>query len=87
MVTDLLLESLMARYRQLEDGDHTGLESEYLEHLFLLNRPGEYSSRGESFQGTIIGLNEVGELLVERDGLSRAYGFQEISFLLGQAKN
>ena len=80
-VTDFLLESLMKRYRQLEDGDVSGLEREYLEHLFMLNLPAEYSSSGERFTGIIRGLSELGELLVERDGKIRPYGFQEISLL------
>jgi BirA family transcriptional regulator, biotin operon repressor / biotin---[acetyl-CoA-carboxylase] ligase len=87
MVMDLVFESLMARYRQLEDGDHPGLEKDYLEHLFMLNRSGEFSSRGERFSGTIRGLSELGELVVEREGKTQAYGFQEISFLFGQARS
>lgn len=79
-VTEVLLEALMLRYQQLKDGEISKLESEYLEHLFMLNLPGEFSSRGESFTGTIRGLSELGELLVERNGLTQAYAFQEISF-------
>jgi len=79
-VTEVLLEALMQRYRQLKEGETSELESEYLDHLFMLNLPAVFSSRGESFTGTIRGLSELGELLVERAGLTRAYDFQEISF-------
>ncbi len=80
-VTALLLERLESRYRQLEEGDASSLEAEYLEHLFLLDRPGEFSSGSERFTGIIRGLSEPGELLVERDGTSRTFGFQEIQYL------
>lgn len=79
-VTDSLLEALMLRYRQLEEGEASELEREYLEHLFLLNQPAEYSSGGEHFMGIIRGLSDLGELLVERDGGIRSYAFQEIIF-------
>ena len=82
-VTEVLLESLMRRYQQLKGGESSKLESQYLEHLFRLNQPGEFRSLGESFTGTIRGLSELGELLVERNGLTQAYGFQEISFQAG----
>ncbi len=81
-ITDHLLDSLMARYRQLENGDTSGLERDYLEHLFLLDQPGEYVSGGKRFTGTIRGVSELGELLMEHDGLIRNYGFQEIQFTL-----
>ena len=81
-ITDHLLNSLMARYRQLMNGDTSGLERDYLEHLFLLDQPGEYVSGGERFTGTIRGVSDLGELLVEHDGLIRNYGFQEIQFTL-----
>ncbi|MEN8156683.1 MAG: biotin--[acetyl-CoA-carboxylase] ligase [Bacteroidota bacterium] len=81
-VTDSLLESIQIRYSQLESGAFRALEQEYLEHLFLLDRPGEYISGGVKFTGIIRGVNEFGELLVERDGKTGSYGFQEIRFVM-----
>ena len=79
-VRDLLLDSLLERYRQLEEGDKSRLESDYLEKLFLLDQPAEYSCQGKRFTGTIRGISDFGELLVEHQGLTRSYGFQEIQF-------
>ena len=78
---DLLLDSLLGRYRQLEEGDRSRLERDYLEKLFLLDQPAEFSSQGKQFAGTIRGISDLGELLVEHNGLTRNYGFQEIQFL------
>jgi len=82
-LTDMVQESVMSRYRQLENGDISSLEADYLQHLFLLNQPGGFSSRGEHFTGTIKGLSDQGELIVERDGALSTYGFQEIEYLKG----
>jgi len=86
-VTDSLLESLLFRYRQLEEGRTSNLESDYLEHLYLLNQAAEYSFSEEHFTGTIRGISELGELLVEKDGQIRPYGFREIRFLGSRAKS
>ncbi len=82
VVADNLLESLMARYRQLEAGGRARLEGDYLAHLFLLNQPAEFISGGKQFTGIIRGLSDMGELIVEHHGLSRTYAFQEIQVLL-----
>jgi len=82
-ISDLLLDSLLVRYRQLEEGNKFRLESDYLENLFLLNQPAEFSSEGREFSGTIRGISDLGELLVEHQGLIRSYGFQEIRYSLG----
>ena len=79
-VAEHLLESLMSRYSQLENGGGKDLENDYLKHLFLLNHPGIFVSEGKQFTGTIRGLSDHGELIVEREGLSRTYGFQDIQY-------
>jgi BirA family biotin operon repressor/biotin-[acetyl-CoA-carboxylase] ligase len=81
-VLDHLLDALLSRYSQLENGYTSKLESDYLDHLFLLDRPGFFMSGGKKFTGVIRGLGEQGELVVEQNGKTRSYGFQEIKFIL-----
>jgi BirA family biotin operon repressor/biotin-[acetyl-CoA-carboxylase] ligase len=85
-VADRLLEAIMARYGQLESGSADLLVEEYLEHLCGLDTPGEFLSEGEWFRGIIRGVNDFGELLVERDGKTRSYGFQDISFTIHKSE-
>jgi len=81
-VATLLLESLMERYRELERAEFSSLENDYLEHLFMLNEKEGFSFRGKHFTGIIRGISDLGELLVESDGITRNYGFQEIQYLI-----
>ena len=77
---DWLLEAIEVRYHQLESGSVASLEEEYLEHLYLLDQPGGFISKGVQFTGIIRGVNEYGELLVESEGVTRSYGFQQIQY-------
>ena len=80
LVADGLLEAIGTRYEQLESGQEGQLESEYLEHLYLLDLPGRFESGGEWFSGIIRGVNQYGELLVEKEGKILSYGFQQIRY-------
>ena len=72
----------LERYmRRLKYGEGEKLELEYLERLFLKDKPSEFESPEGVFQGIIRGISPQGELLVEKGGKSRNYGFQEIRFL------
>ena len=81
-MAETLLEALMRRYRELENGELGTLRNDYLEHLYLLNEAGEFLSGDEQFTGIIRGLNEPGELIVERNGTNHHYAFQEIKYLI-----
>ncbi len=81
-VAERLLEAIGKRYDQLKNGAEALLEREYLDHLFRLDRPGEFISDGVKFTGFIRGVNEYGELLVEREGKISSYGFQQIRFVM-----
>jgi len=68
------------RLDQLEKGAVKELDCAYLELLYGMHRTCSFTSGDRSFHGVIRGVNEFGELLVEEEGVTRAYGFQEISF-------
>ena len=75
---DRLTLAVIARFSQLSDGMEAKLEREYLEQMFLLNVPAEFIADEEKFTGTIRGVNEHGELMVESNGTTRNYAFQQI---------
>ncbi len=83
-VTGLLLDSILVRYHQLEKGNTPDLESDYLEHLYLLNQTGDFVVGGKRVTGIIRGLSDPGELLMEHDRETRNYGFQEIQYVMGK---
>ncbi len=82
-----LLGSVMARYDMLKGGDTGQLEADYLERMYLLNTVSRFMSGEGLFSGTILGVNDYGELLVEREGRTRSFGFQEIQYQLPGPQN
>lgn len=81
-VGELLEDRLQSRYHTLKDGMTAGLEREYLEKLFKAGVPVLFECQDGSFEGIIKGVNDFGELLVERDGKIRAYGHGSIGMRL-----
>ena len=75
---ELLEDRLLSRYQALKGGNTARLEQEYLEKLFKAGVPVLFESQDGSFEGIIRGVNEFGELLVERQGKIRAYGHGSI---------
>lgn len=81
-VSDRLLESLGARYSQLESGLTHMLEKEYLDHLYLMDRPGKFISGGVHFTGIIRGVDDSGQLVVEQNGKTEVFAFQHIQYVM-----
>lgn len=77
-----LAETLVAKiidwYEKLKEGREQLLEKEYLRRLFRLNEPSLFETEGVLFEGTIRGLGESGELLVEREGAVHPYEHGQI---------
>ncbi len=69
---------LVTRYEELRNGNGTGLEEAYLDKLFMFRQRARFHAGGISFDGTIEGLSEQGELQVEQDGKLRTFGYGEI---------
>lgn len=72
------IESL---YLQLKNGTHTFLTTTYVDKLYKMNVPSIYRHNGEVFEGTIIGITDLGLLNVMRDGKAVQFNFKEIEFL------
>jgi len=81
-VGELVEDRLLARYQDLRDGSTTGLEQEYLGKLYKAGVPASFNTTQGSFEGTIKGVNDFGELLVEHEGEIRAYGHGTIAMEL-----
>lgn len=77
-MAEALLKHLAVRHKQLYEGKSGVMEREYLERLFRMNQPASFRADGKSFKGVIRGVNDFGELLVEKESRIKAYGYQEI---------
>ena len=86
-VGELVEDFLMKRYHGLKEGLIEQLEKEYLEKLFKAGVPSTFKSGEDKFIGTIKGINDFGELMVEHNGKIRTFGHGAISMELefGQA--
>lgn len=80
-VARMLEQHIHDRYERLKQGASGGLESAYLDKLHLLNQEAGFRSGGETSQGMIRGVNVFGELLIESNGVTKAYGHGEIEFI------
>lgn len=78
-----LYEALERRFEELKS-EPTKVQSDYLAHLYRLNRPATYSlPDGTKFRGIIRDVRPTGELVVEHEeGFERPYLFKEIEFVI-----
>jgi BirA family biotin operon repressor/biotin-[acetyl-CoA-carboxylase] ligase len=73
-----LNQFLWERYEKMEQGSFQELERDYLTRLQLINQTAIFRSGGTEFHGVIRGVNEFGELVVEKKGQLQSYGHGEI---------
>jgi len=84
-IGELVESTLMSRYQELKDGAFESLEKRYMEKLFKAGVPSVFKVGEELMEGTIRGVNDFGELLVECKGDIRSYGHGSISMELNFA--
>jgi len=79
-----LCEHIEKRYLQLKAGHRATLKVTYLQRLFRYQESHLYRDVREnySFMGTIVGIAEGGELLIEVEGQTQKFGFKEIEVIL-----
>lgn len=75
-----LLLLLETRYLQLKSGKFADLKRNYLSHLYRLNEPHTFVVDGNTLEGVITGIDEVGRLTVKTDYGVRAFGVKEIGY-------
>jgi birA, biotin-[acetyl-CoA-carboxylase] ligase region len=71
------------RYNMLVKRDFEQLEKDYFANLYRNNGFYEYVSDGTKFKAKIIGISNIGELLLETEnGEQRKFAFKEIGFVI-----
>ncbi len=74
-----VLSCIEGYYLLLLASRETTIETTYLKHLYLLNKPATFEASGTTFEGTIRGIDANGRLLVESNDVTKAYRLKEIS--------
>lgn len=77
----ILIEKLNESFAFLWNKNEVLLKSTYLNNLWLFNINANYRDHEGDFEGKIIGVNEEGMLLVEKNGQIKTYQHKEIEFL------
>jgi len=77
-VRDHLIAALEKRLELIQAKDFSILDLDYLNHLFRLDEAAVFSAEGSEFEGIIRGVDETGQLLVERGAVLSSFGFHEI---------
>lgn len=73
-VGEMVAMDLKRRYHKLKEGYTHQLEKEYLERLYLAGVPSLFKTGDGEFKGTIRGVNDFGELMVECVDGVRTFG-------------
>jgi len=82
-VGELLETCLVSRYQSLKEGRTQELGQEYMDKLYKAGVLSRFITEEGSFEGTIKGVNDFGELLVDRRGEIRSFGHGAIQMVLG----
>jgi BirA family biotin operon repressor/biotin-[acetyl-CoA-carboxylase] ligase len=81
-VLDILCEEIDKWYRVLLSGEVDKIDSAYIEFLYRYNEKAFYRDENGKFSGTIIGINEVGQLqIIKESGSIATYNFKQVEFL------
>jgi BirA family transcriptional regulator, biotin operon repressor / biotin---[acetyl-CoA-carboxylase] ligase len=76
-----LCEFLESRYLQLKAGKIVPLQQDYLHHLYRFRQLAKYQRpSGGPFEGTIIGIDEIGRLKMDVGGKVEVFDLKEIRF-------
>jgi BirA family biotin operon repressor/biotin-[acetyl-CoA-carboxylase] ligase len=79
----LLFAKIEIRYRQLMAGQHELMRADYLRVLYQYQERHLYqrTSNQETFEGQILGIDAIGQLVVEHDNKLESFGIKEIAFI------
>jgi BirA family biotin operon repressor/biotin-[acetyl-CoA-carboxylase] ligase len=76
-----LIENIDRWYLLLCDGQLGIIDKTYLSVLYRLGKKANYTDKDGDFEGTIIDINPIGQLVVRKeDNVTREYHFKEIEF-------
>lgn len=79
---NLFLDAIDRWYMLLKNKDVTKIDTEYLNRMYRIDVLSNYKDADGCFVGRIVGVNPIGQLVVENDkGELKEYHFKEIEFL------
>jgi BirA family biotin operon repressor/biotin-[acetyl-CoA-carboxylase] ligase len=78
---EALIAAIEVRYLKLRQGKRSELLQEYLQVLYQINERKNYRSLEEEFEGTIIGVDEIGKLQVSTTTGVRTFDLKEIQYM------
>ncbi|WP_223815778.1 biotin--[acetyl-CoA-carboxylase] ligase [Adhaeribacter rhizoryzae] len=81
-LTEKLLEFIEVRYLQLKEGRTAKLRFEYLQNLYRYQELHTYQINGSLVEGTIIGIDETGQLCLQIGQKIEYFSFKEIAFVI-----
>jgi BirA family transcriptional regulator, biotin operon repressor / biotin---[acetyl-CoA-carboxylase] ligase len=69
-------------YKALSNSEIESINQAYLLRMYQLGKPCRYNDADGNFTGAILGVNKIGQLVVEKEnGIRHEYHFKEIRFL------
>ncbi len=77
----LLLSFLEARYLLLRQGKRNELLHDYLQVLYRINKGHSFRSKEIDFEGTIVGVDDIGRLQINTASGVRTFDLKEIQYL------
>lgn len=81
-VLDDVLSGIDEYYSLLKSGKTSQIDREFIAVLYGLNQKRSFASDGETFEGTIVGVNEIGQLQIEKaNGQIVGFHFKEVEFI------
>jgi BirA family biotin operon repressor/biotin-[acetyl-CoA-carboxylase] ligase len=81
-----ILSEINGYYSLLRNGEDKVIDQEFISVLFRLNEKHYYKAEDEIFEGEIIGVNEIGQLLIRKNnGEVLEFHFKEVEFKVRNA--
>jgi BirA family biotin operon repressor/biotin-[acetyl-CoA-carboxylase] ligase len=78
-----LLDGIDHYYKLLCSGNNKAINQEFESHLFRIGKIYSFNDETGPFDGTILGVNDIGQLLIRKEsGEIRAYHFKEVEYII-----
>lgn len=81
---DRLLDNIDFWYKRLADNEISVIDDAFLSSLFLLNEVSTFTDNTGTYNGRILGVDEIGRLKIQpkNDDVIRTYHFKEVEYVL-----
>lgn len=81
-ILEAVLISIEKYYLMLKERKFERLKKEYIESLYRYNMISKYKNDSEIFEGKIIDIDDIGNILIETKDGRLKFGFKEISYII-----